>query len=71
MNSDFMQEQSAGFREAAGSVRAAANRTCAVRLAYSLALARAPRKNEMELAQQFFRKDRAARRFLPGDAEPQ
>jgi hypothetical protein len=56
LNSDFMQEQSQAFaRRLEGSCRA--DKNCAVRLAYSLALARAPRKNEVELARKFFRKD--------------
>jgi hypothetical protein len=56
MNSDFMQEQSQAFaRRLEASCRQ--DRNCAVKLAYSLALARAPRKKEMELARQFFHKD--------------
>jgi hypothetical protein len=56
LNSDFMQEQSQAF---ASRLEAScrADRNCAVKLAYNLALARAPRKNEIELARKFFRKD--------------
>ena len=56
MNSDFMHEQSEAF---AARLEAACrtDRICAVKQAYQLALARAPRKNEVELARQFFRKD--------------
>jgi hypothetical protein len=56
LNSDFMQEQSQAFA-ARLEKSCRANRTCAVKLAYKLALARAPRKNELEMARQFFRKD--------------
>jgi hypothetical protein len=56
MNSDFMQEQSQAFaKRLEGACRT--DRTCAVKLAYTLALARPPRKNELELARQFFHKD--------------
>ncbi len=56
LNSDFMEEQSRAFalRLEGGC---GDDRACAVKLAYKLALARAPLAKEMELARQFFRRD--------------
>jgi hypothetical protein len=56
LNSDFMHEQSEAFAKRLETA-CRHDKTCAVKLAYSLALARAPRKNELELARRFFRKD--------------
>ena len=56
MNSDFMHEQSEAFA-ARLETACRADRNCAVKLAYQLALARAPQKKELEVARAFFRKD--------------
>jgi hypothetical protein len=56
LNSDFMQEQSQAFAKRL-EASCHTDKKCAVKLAYNLALARAPRKNEIEMARQFFRKD--------------
>jgi hypothetical protein len=56
LNSGFMQEQSQALAKRLEDT-CGTRRTCAVQLAYKLALARAPRKNELELAREFFRKD--------------
>jgi hypothetical protein len=62
LNSDFMQEQSQAFASRLEG-RCGKDRGCAVRLAYELTLARAPRKQEMEMARSFFHQDKVLADF--------
>jgi hypothetical protein len=56
MNSEFMHEQSQAFA-ARLQTACGQDRTCAVKLAYELALARPSRKPELEMARNFLRQD--------------
>ena len=61
-NGDFLQEQSAALA-ARLEKECRGGRDCAVKLAHRLALARAPRPKEMEMARRFFARDRALEDF--------
>ena len=61
-NGEFLQEQSAALA-ARLEKECPGGRDCAVNLAYRLALARAPRTEEMEMARRFFARDPALEDF--------
>ena len=62
MNGGFMQDQSQALA-ARLERECRRNRACQVRLAYQLALARAPKPQELEMARRFFAKDRTLSDF--------
>jgi hypothetical protein len=62
MNGGFMQDQSQAFA-ARLERECRRNRACEVRLAYQLALARAPKPQELQMARRFFAKDRTLSDF--------